>query len=191
MAVARPDVPRFHRAAASLDPGGSHAAQYGFSTIDWLAAGYDGVSIGALWALGVVAEIALFAVSARLPAAITPIAMISLGAAGAAIRWTVMALDPPAVLLPAVQCLHALSFGATHLGTLAFVAKVAPPGLGTTVQGYILVALGLMMAVTMGLSGALYGRYGSHAYGAMAVAASAGGLCALAAHRTGPVRAPG
>jgi PPP family 3-phenylpropionic acid transporter len=176
-------------AAASLIQA-SHAVYYGFSTIDWLAAGYDGVSIGALWALGVVAEIALFAVSARLPAAITPTAMISLGAAGAVIRWSVMALDPPAVVLPAVQCLHALSFGATHLGTLAFVAKVAPPGLGTMVQGYILVALGLAMAVAMGLSGTLYGRYGGHAYGAMAIAALAGGLCALAAHRRGSIRAP-
>jgi PPP family 3-phenylpropionic acid transporter len=149
------------------------------------------VSIGALWALGVVAEIALFAVSARLPAAVTPIVMISLGATGAVIRWTVMAFDPPAVVLPAVQCLHALSFGATHLGTLAFVAKVAPPGLGTTVQGYILVALGLAMAVAMALAGALYGRYGGLAYGAMAIAALAGGLCALAARRCGHVRAPG
>ena len=166
----------------------SHAVYYGFSTIDWLAAGFDGVTIGALWALGVVAEIALFAVSARLPAAMTPTVMVSIGAAGAIIRWTAMAFDPPAGVLPAVQCLHALSFGATHLGTLAFVARVAPPGLGTTVQGYILVALGLVMAVAMGASGVLYGRYGGLAYGAMAVAAFAGGLCALAAHR--PVRMP-
>jgi PPP family 3-phenylpropionic acid transporter len=114
--------------------------------------------------------------------------MLSIGAAAAVIRWTAMALEPPAAVLPAVQCLHALSFGATHLGTLAFVARVAPLGLATTVQGYILVALGLAMAVAMGISGVLYGRYGGLAYGAMAVAACAGGLCALAAHRT--IRAP-
>jgi PPP family 3-phenylpropionic acid transporter len=174
-------------AAASLIQA-SHAVYYGFSTIDWLAAGFDGVSIGALWALGVVAEIALFAMSARLPAAMTPTAMLSIGAAAGVIRWTAMAMEPAAVLLPVVQCLHALSFGATHLGTLAFVAGVAPPGLATTVQGYILVALGLAMAVAMGISGVLYGRYGGLAYGAMAVAACAGGLCAVAAHRT--IRAP-
>jgi PPP family 3-phenylpropionic acid transporter len=169
-------------AAASLIQA-SHAVYYGFSTIDWLAAGFDGVSIGALWALGVLAEIALFAISARLPAAMSPTGMLLIGAAAAAMRWTVMAMEPPAALLPAVQCLHALSFGATHLGTLAFVARVAPPGLATTVQGYIMVALGLAMAVAMGISGVLYGRYGGLAYGAMAVAACAGGLCALAAHR--------
>src|SRR5262245_60041951 len=30
----------------------SHALYYGFSTIDWKAAGFDGVSIGALWEIG-------------------------------------------------------------------------------------------------------------------------------------------
>ena len=47
-------------AAASLVQA-SHAVYYGFATIDWQGASYDGSVIGALWALGVVAEIALFA----------------------------------------------------------------------------------------------------------------------------------
>src|SRR5262247_2465334 len=72
-------------AAASLVQA-SHAVYYGFSTIDWQAAGYDGGVIGALWALGVIAEIALFALSARLPSAITPVALLVIGAAGAVVR---------------------------------------------------------------------------------------------------------
>jgi PPP family 3-phenylpropionic acid transporter len=162
----------------------SHAVYYGFSTIDWQAAGFDGITIGALWALGVLAEIALFALSARLPPAFTPKALILAGAAAAVIRWSAMALDPPVLVLPLLQCMHALSFGATHLGTLAFVARAAPVGLGATAQGYFVVAFGLTMAVTMGLSGWLYGRYGGLAYGAMAITAAAGGLCALAGKRT-------
>lgn len=35
----------------------SHAIYYGFSALDWRAAGLDGSAIGALWALAVVAEI--------------------------------------------------------------------------------------------------------------------------------------
>lgn len=38
---------------------GSHAAYYGFSAIYWKSAGYSGTLIGYLWALGVVAEIAI------------------------------------------------------------------------------------------------------------------------------------
>jgi PPP family 3-phenylpropionic acid transporter len=171
-------------AAASLVQA-SHALYYGFSTIDWQAAGYDGGVIGALWALGVMAEIALFALSARLPSTITPLAMLLAGAAGAVVRWSVMATAPPANLLPVLQCLHALSFGATHLGALALVARMAPPGLGATAQGYFAVALGVTMAVATALAGVLYGRFGSGAYAAMAVLAAAGGLCALAAKRWG------
>src|SRR6185436_16725402 len=47
-------------AAASLIQA-SHAVYYAFSTLDWTAKGFDGVTIGALWALGVAAEIVLFA----------------------------------------------------------------------------------------------------------------------------------
>jgi PPP family 3-phenylpropionic acid transporter len=159
----------------------SHAIYYGFSTLDWQAAGLDGITIGALWALGVVAEIALFAMSGRLP--VGPTGLLLIGAAGAIIRWGAMAMDPPLVLLPPLQCLHALSFGATHLGALGFIARAAPDRLGATAQGYLAAALGLVMAVAMGISGVLYARFGGLAYGAMALTAAAGGLSALAAHR--------
>ena len=159
----------------------SHALYYGFSTIHWQTEGFDGTAIGALWALGVLAEIVLFAVSARLPFA--PTALIAIGAAGAVIRWSAMALEPAAAALPALQLLHALSFGATHLGALTFVTRAAPPGLAATAQGYLGVALGLAMAGAMGLSGVLYGRYGGLAYGAMALMAGVGGVFALIAHR--------
>jgi len=167
-------------AAASLIQA-SHAVYYGFSALDWRAAGLDGGAIGALWALAVVAEIALFAISPRLPLA--PTTLLMLGAAGAVVRWSAMAFDPPTALLPPLQCLHALSFGATHLGALGFMARAAPAELGATAQGYLAVALGLVMAAAMGISGLLYARWGGLAYGAMALAAAAGGVFALATHR--------
>jgi MFS transporter, PPP family, 3-phenylpropionic acid transporter len=167
-------------AAASLIQG-SHAVYYGFSSIEWQAAGLGGGTIGALWALGVLAEIVLFAVAGRLPAA--PTMLLSIGAAGAVIRWIAMAVDPPPAALPLLQCLHGLSFGATHLGAVGFMARAAPPEVAATAQGYLAVALGLVMAAAMGLSGVLYARWGSLAYGAMALAAAAGGWFALAAGR--------
>jgi PPP family 3-phenylpropionic acid transporter len=94
-----------------------------------------------------------------------------------------MACDPPAALLPVLQCLHGLSFGATHLGAVQYLARETPEGLGATAQGYLSIALGLIMAAAMGVSGLLFGRYGSLAYLAMAAAALAGGLFAFAAYR--------
>ncbi len=162
----------------------SHAVYYGFSALAWRAAGFDGTSIAALWALGVVAEIVLFASQARLPAFATPAALLMIGGLGGALRWTAMALDPPAVLLPFLQLLHAFSFGATHLGTLGFIANRAPAGRAATAQAYLAVALGAAMAAATALSGLLFGRYGSLAYAAMALAAIGGGAAGYVARRS-------
>jgi PPP family 3-phenylpropionic acid transporter len=161
----------------------SHAMFYGFSAVQWQGAGLDGTFIAALWALGVAAEIVLFALQARLPPFLTPTVMLVIGAAAAALRWLGMALDPPSFVLPWLQMLHALSFGATHLGALMFVAHYAPAGQAATAQGYLAIAGGLAMAAAMGISGVLYDDFGSRAYVAMVLAAVAGGACGFIAHR--------
>jgi MFS transporter, PPP family, 3-phenylpropionic acid transporter len=175
-------------AAASLIQA-SHAVYYGFSALQWRSMGLDGTAIAALWALGVIAEIVLFALQGRLPPLFAPPVLLIAGALGAMLRWSAMALDPPAALLPALQLLHALSFGATHLGALGFVAAKAPPGQGATAQAHLAVALGTTMAAATAVSGVLYGRFGSLAYVAMASAAVAGGVAAYVAIRASRRRA--
>jgi MFS transporter, PPP family, 3-phenylpropionic acid transporter len=170
-------------AAAALTQA-SHAVYYGFSTLAWSAQGLSGGAIGALWALGVAAEIVLFALAARLPK-IAPTMLIALGAAGGVLRWAAMALDPSAALLPALQVLHALSFGATHLGTMAYLAHAAPEGSRAAAQGDVATASGIAMALATALAGWLYQSYGGAAYTAMAGLALMGGMCALAATRLG------
>jgi PPP family 3-phenylpropionic acid transporter len=171
-------------AAASLIQA-SHAVYYGFSALAWRTQGLDGTAIAALWALGVIAEIVLFALSARLPPFFEPTVLLMIGAAAGAIRWAAMACDPPTAALPVLQLLHALSFGATHLGALSYLSRHAPVGQGATAQGYLAIALGAVMAAAMGLSGVLYQAFGGLSYAAMALAAVAGGACALIAQRAG------
>ena len=167
----------------------SHAVYYGFSALAWSGKGLDGTVIAALWALGVIAEIVLFAVSGRLPPVLDPTMLLLLGALGGALRWAAMAFDPSGFALPWLQLLHALSFGATHLGALTFLARHAPMGQAATAQGYLAIALGAVMAAAMGLSGVLYGAVGGLSYAAMALAAVGGGVCALVARRAGRVAA--
>jgi PPP family 3-phenylpropionic acid transporter len=169
-------------AAASLIQA-SHAVYYGFSALAWRAQGLDGTAIAALWALGVIAEIVLFAVSGRLPPFFEPTVLLTIGALGATIRWAAMAFDPPGLVLPALQLLHALSFGATHLGALTYLSRHVPAGQGATAQGYLAIALGAAMAAATGLSGVLYQAFGSLSYAAMALSAIGGGVCALVARR--------
>lgn len=162
----------------------SHAVYYGFSTLDWRAAGLDGTLIGALWGLGVAAEIVLFAVSARLPAALTPTLLLAIGGAGAIVRWGVMAFDPPTALLPLLQLLHACSFGTAHLGAMAFLARAVPKELAATAQGFVATLSGLVSAAAMAASGLVYARSGSLAYLVMAGMALVGLASALyAGHR--------
>jgi PPP family 3-phenylpropionic acid transporter len=159
---------------------GSHAVYYGFSTLAWTQIGLDGTTIAALWALGVLAEIVLFAVQGRLPRLLTPSALILIGAAGAILRWLAMALDPPVATLPLLQLLHAFSFGTTHLGVLMFISRHAASRQAATSQAYLAVAMGIVMACMTTLAGVLFARYGSLAYLAMALAAAIGGACAVA-----------
>src|SRR5262249_8055562 len=125
----------------------SHAVYYGFSTLEW-SASLDGTAIGALWALGVVAEIVLFAVSGRLPRSIGPLTLLAWGAGGGVLRWGAMALDPPLALLPLLQCLHALSFGATHLGAVQFLSRTMADRQAAA-QGDFAVVVGIVGAGSM------------------------------------------
>jgi PPP family 3-phenylpropionic acid transporter len=175
--------------AASSLVQASHSQFYGFGALQWTAAGLTGLEIGTLWAVSVGVEIVLFAFSARLPAAIAaPLTLMTIGAAGGVLRWSAMALDPATVWLPWLQALHGLSFGATHLGAVQFVARAAPPGRAGTAQGSLAWTNGAVMAAAMAASGLLYAAYGAAGYAAMAALAGAGGVCALAAARLGRER---
>jgi PPP family 3-phenylpropionic acid transporter len=186
-AVARRDFwrsPEFLAVAATValvQP--SHALFYGFSTLEWRAAGLHGVTIGVLWGIGVTAEIVLFAMSARVTGALGATLLLVIGSAGAVIRWTAMAFDPPAAVLPLLQVLHAASFGATHLGAMAFLARAVPRELAATAQGGVATATGLVMAGATALSGLMFSAWGSVAYLAMAGMALAGFASALIAWR--------
>jgi PPP family 3-phenylpropionic acid transporter len=169
-------------AAASLTQA-SHAEYYGFSAVQWSAAGFDGTVIAALWALGVAAEILLFAMQSRLPPVFTPTVLLMVGSFGAVLRWVGMVFDPPVFALGALQLLHALSFGATHLGALMFLVRHTPTSQAATAQGYLALAAGVAMAGATALSGVLYRDFGAAAYAAMALMAAAGGACGLVAHR--------
>jgi MFS transporter, PPP family, 3-phenylpropionic acid transporter len=162
---------------------GSHALYYGFSTLAWRAAGLDGWLIGALWGLGVAAEVALFALSGRLPKWLSPTLLLALGGCGAIVRWGAMAFDPPVALLPALQLLHAASFGAAHLGMMAFMARAVPRQLAATAQGFAATWGGIVNASATFISGFIFAASGSLAYLVMAAMALIGLTSALYAGR--------
>lgn len=153
---------------------GSHAGYYTFSSMGWRDDGMSGTTISALWSVGVAAEIVLFALSPRLRVA--PATLLAIGAVGAAVRWGLMAQEPPASVLAAVQLLHGVSFGATHLGAQALMARLVPQGLTATAQGYLFTLSGACIALAAMASGRIYATSPSAMYLLMAAMAVVGGV---------------
>ena len=158
----------------------AHAVYYTFGTLNWQRLGFSGDLIGVLWALGVVAEIILFMFSRRLTGRFSPAGLLALGGGAGVVRWGAMAMDPGAFWLVPLQCLHAFSFGATHLAAMQFILRAAPAHLAVTAQGiYAALAMGVVIGgVTYG-AGFVYAGFGSLAYLAMAALCALGGLFAL------------
>ncbi|MCP5367922.1 MAG: MFS transporter [Hyphomicrobiales bacterium] len=158
---------------------GGHGVYYGFSTLDWRAAGLSEATIGWLWAEGVIAEIALFAVGGALVARTGPVALLVAAGLGGAVRWSITAATVSLPVLFVVQALHALTFAAAHLGAIYFIARTAPPALSATVQAvYAAVVAGLVMGLSLRVSGLIYDAHGRLAYLAMAVLCLGGGVLA-------------
>jgi PPP family 3-phenylpropionic acid transporter len=159
----------------------SHALYYGFVTLHWQAAGIDHVWIGTLWGTGVAAEIVLFAFSGAVVKRIGPFRLLLAGGVAGIVRWSLLAfVTDPWLLLP-VQCLHALTFGAIHLGAMHFIARHIAPGIAGRAQGlYAAAGNGLALGAATMVSGGLYARVGGMAFLAMALLAAAGTIAAIA-----------
>jgi len=161
---------------------GSHAAYYSFSSITWQASGFGGVTIAGLWALGVLAEIVVFALSPRF--SWPPAVLVAIGALAAVARWLITAQEPSAAVLAMVQLTHGLTFGLTQLGTMGLLVRHVPGHVMVRGQGYLAACGGIVASSASILSGAVYARHGQGVYYVMAAMALSGALVIwLARHR--------
>lgn len=157
----------------------SHALYYSFGTLNWRAQGIPDGVIGMLWSVGVVAEVALFAVSGRVIAISGTARLLMLAGLAASLRWGVMAIDPPLWATALLQTLHAMSFGAAHLAAIHFLTHAVPEDRAATAQGvYAAIVAGLVLGAVTVTSGPLYRTFAGGAYAAMAVLALVGAACA-------------
>jgi PPP family 3-phenylpropionic acid transporter len=146
----------------------SHAVYYAFGTLDFRAKGLDDGAIGLLWAIGVVAEIALFALGRQLATGIGVVRLFAIAGLGAVLRWAVTPFIDDFLPLLAVQSLHALTFGAAHLGALLFIQSRVPIRAISSAQAlYAALPIGLGMGLAMMAAGLLYESVAGWAYLAM------------------------
>ena len=97
------------------------------------------------------------------------------GAVAATLRWSLMSFDPPLAVLMPLQLLHALTYGATHLAAIHFIARAVPEAAAGTAQAlYASVAAGVIMGAATLASGPLFAAYGGGAYWAPAALSTVG-----------------
>jgi MFS transporter, PPP family, 3-phenylpropionic acid transporter len=163
----------------------AHAAFYTFGTLHWSSLGISTSVAGLLWTVGVAAEILVFFNSAAAIRRAGPIPILAIAAAVAILRWSAMAFDPALWLLFGLQALHGVTFGASHVGAIHFMARTVPEGQASSAQALYAVSSGILLGAATLLVGPLYADYGARAYLAMAVLAAVGLLAALGLRRDG------
>ncbi|MBV8921239.1 MFS transporter, partial [Bradyrhizobium sp.] len=159
----------------------SHAAYYAFASINWQAHGLGGLTIAGLWGIGVLAEIAVFALSPRF--ILEPASLMAIGACSAIVRWVIMAQEPQLAILAPVQLAHGLTFGLTQVGTMGLLVRLVPDHAMARGQGYFAACSGIITSVASILSGIVYAHYGQGVYHVMAGMGAAGGILILLMRR--------
>ena len=113
--------------AACFAMSAAHGAFYVFYSIHLAAHGYSKTEVGALWSLGVLAEIAVFMLMARLSLRFSLRAILLASFAAAVLRFLLMGWGVESVtIMLLVQLLHGLTFGAYHASAIAAVNEWFP-----------------------------------------------------------------
>jgi len=147
---------------------GSHAAYYSFSSIYWKEAGYSEDIIGYLWSLGVVAEVAIFALSKRLFSGWTLRALFMVAALGVVVRWGLTASTTALVALVMIQLLHGVTFAIAHIAAIQYIQHSEQRKMVALQALYNAIPLGAFIALMTTLSGWGYENWGANVFWAMA-----------------------
>ena len=180
LVVRRPEVLAFFGACFCMTA--AHGTLYVFYSIYLEEAGYSKTLIGALWTVGVLAEILLFA---RLPQVMRRFSLRALLLASfacavlrfPAIGWGVDFL----ALLAAAQLLHSATFGVFHAASVATVHRLFPGALAARGQAfYSSIAYGLGGAAGSLMAGWTWTGFGASASFALSALFAAAGAILVA-----------
>ncbi|MCJ8168548.1 MFS transporter [Atopomonas sediminilitoris] len=151
----------------------SHGPYYTFFSVYLQGLGYSRVAIGLLWALGVLAEIIVFLLMARVIPKLGLRWVLVGSLMLATLRWVMIALWADNLwLLLLAQCLHAATFGAFHAAAVAFIQQHFPPQRQSTGQA--------LYSTLGGAGGALGALLSGYAWGSLGASQTYMGAAALA-----------
>lgn len=148
---------------------GSHAAYYAFSAIHWTQSGISDVVVGYLWSLGVVVEVAMFAISQKLFGGWRVASLFRLAAVAVMVRWTITGLTTDVWALVFSQSLHGITFGVAHIAAMRYIQQQEADNMMALQALYSAIPMGIVMAALTMLSGELYHLFGGHSFFIMAL----------------------
>ena len=141
----------------------AHAPLYTFLSIHLVELGYSKAQTGALWSLGVCAEIVVFAFMPRLLAACSLRALLMACFGLAALRFALIGwMAQFALVAVFAQLLHAASFGAHHAASMTALNRWFAPRR----QGMVQALFGSVSYGAGGILGGVLSGYGWQHYGA-------------------------
>jgi PPP family 3-phenylpropionic acid transporter len=162
---------------------GSHAMFYTFGMVHWSALGLSPVVSSAIWNVGLASEILVLWQSRVLLSRFGAAKLLTTAAAAGAVRWSAMGLEPPVLLLPVLQLLHGLTYGATHAAAMQLISEMVAPRLAGTMQAiYTNATSGIALGFATVLAGYFYPTLKGSAYFSMAALALLGvvaGICLI------------
>lgn len=144
----------------------SHGPYYTFYSVMMQELGYDRGQIGLLWALGVVAEVVLFALMPRLLECFSLRGILLVSLALCVLRWSLTAwFSEQLMVMLFAQLLHAATFGSVHAVGIALVQHYFSPS--TQGRGQALFSsLGFGAGGALGavLAGQLWNDWGAQTF---------------------------
>jgi len=157
----------------------SHGPYYVFFTIQMVEVGHSRQLIGALWSLGVMAEVALFLVMHRLAPRFGLRTLFLVSFVATAVRWVLLAYFADVlVIVLGSQLLHAATFGVYHAVAIQLIHRffvARHQGRGQALYSSLSFGAG-------GAAGSLFSGYAWESIGPRATwlcAAAAGALAAV------------
>ncbi len=122
----------------------AHAALYAFFSLFLERHGYGTSAIGAIWGVGVAAEIVLFMLQRRLFDRASPMRLLAFSFLVCALRFAMVAASDGALwVLLCAQTMHAVTFGLHHSASMAVLHRWFEPAQQARAQAaFIVVAYG-------------------------------------------------
>jgi PPP family 3-phenylpropionic acid transporter len=160
---------------------GSHGLLFGFATNYWTAQGITGIQISFLWTAAVVAEILLFFLSGRYLSRFPHMWLVLFGCAAAIVRWGLFPILDGFWSYLLLQANHAFTFAIIHVGIQRFLMERVGEERGASAQGFYQFFVSIFTVATSLASGFIFHAYGVQGFYIMALIASAGVVCVLAA----------